>query len=115
MPRKTPKLLLYAIENHNCAVELVEDLIRAKTTRPVDMQAPHVRAGTPELWIARLEGQAIMLESLLHHAGCYAGFAYLSEPEPCGEGPGGTTYVRVHIGPTHPQYADWRRRYFTRT
>lgn len=114
---KTPKALREAIADYDRAVEYTEELIRVKTTIPVENQAQHVRDGSPEVWIARLEGQWVMLESMLHRAHCYAGFQYLG-PKVYqlieGSAPPQYISVRYSIGCDHPDFAPWRRTYFTK-
>lgn len=101
---KTTKIMRLAIEQYAEALAHTEELIRVKATVPVENQADHVRNGTPELWIARLEGQSVMLEHLLHRSNCYHGFFYVTERKRQDE-------TRYAIGTDHPDFAEWRRDY----
>lgn len=112
---KTPKLLVESIAEYDRAVEHTEEMIHVKETLPLENQAPHIRAGSPEIWIARLEGQWVMLESLLHRAHCYAGFMYVSKPVRQLQADDGTvSTARYGVGPDHAEYRDWARTYFTK-
>lgn len=75
---KSPKYIVHAVETHSRAVEYCKELIRVKHTVPVENQAQHIQDGFPALWIARVEGQALMLEDMLFNANCYNGFHYTS-------------------------------------
>jgi hypothetical protein len=106
--KKTPAYLVSAIGQYGIACRWVAEKIRVKHTVPVENQASHIRDGFPALWVARLEGQQVMLEAMLHHAKCYAGF-YYTDPnafEP-GQSP-------EQIGMDNPAFAEWSRQYIIR-
>lgn len=114
---KTPKILQEAIAQYERAVTHTEELIRVKHTVPEENQAQHVRDGFDALWIARLEGQWVLLEYLLHQAKCYAGFMYVGRPKyQLIEGTSPPQYTTARYGVTlqDPDFADWRRVYFTK-
>lgn len=109
----TPKYAREMIEEHSRAVEWVEECIRAKAL-PIENQAAHIQEGHEQLWVARLEGQAVALESLLFKAHCYAGFCHFSEPKIQLGYDGVYTKSRHSVGFDDPEYRDWRRLYYTK-
>lgn len=111
---KTPAKVRELINCHMGYVDHVDEMIRVKTTVPVENQAEHVRSKSVDF----MEGMAVgfnqMLEAVLFEHNCYAGYMNVghkqSRPD---EGPG-VNYWSESVEPSHPDYADWRRHYFTR-
>lgn len=110
--RKTPKYLAALIERHADFCDHVDELIRVKTTVPVENQAQHVRDGTPELWIGRAEGYWIALETALMAYGCYAGFMHVGPKKAQLNSDNTVSYSWTGVGPNDPEYREWRRHYF---
>lgn len=104
MPRKTPKHVLKLIAAYVAYCDHVDEIIRVKATVPVARQADHVKKPI-EIYIARLEGYYSLLESAMHDAKCYRGFVYA--------GPVKNHERRTHLSTSDPEFADWRRHYFT--
>jgi hypothetical protein len=67
---------------------------------------------TVEQLIARQEGYNCAVETVLMEYGCYAGFAYIAATPRKIEGTD-ETFIPT-IGQDHPEFAEWRRRYFVK-
>ena len=113
--RKTPPALAEMILTKQPAYLLyVERLIEAKNTVPVECQGQHIREGSEEKWIARMEGYNTALEDALFSAGCYAGYMYVGEQHTQTDHTGEVSTWRESVKTDHPQFREWRRVYFTR-
>lgn len=110
--KKTPKHLQALVNQAAAYAEHITEMIRVKTTVPLENQADHVRERTVEQMIGRAEGFNSAVESVLMEYGCYAGFHNVAATKVKIEGTDQAWYPP--IGPDHPEYADWRRRYYTR-
>jgi hypothetical protein len=105
---RTSRALIAAIQQYDSAVVHTAELIRVKLTVPVENQAAHIQDGFPALWIARLQGQYVMLESMLHHGKCYAGY-YFVNPNVADD-----SSEPMQIGIDNPAFAEWARHYVIR-
>lgn len=116
MNRKTPKHVLELLKRHENLIQYITECIRAKTTVPVENQAPHIRDNSVEGWVGMASGCNAMLEESLSIAGCYAGFCYLAAAPIYTDG--GGKYVPStnppSTNPNNPDFAEWRRQYFAR-
>lgn len=109
MARKTPDHLREAINRHVEYLDYITDILRVKATVPVENQAPHVREKPVEYWTGLADGANAMLENCLLLYGCYAGFGNIA-PKQIVEG---RVYHRF-VQHNDPEYAGWRRLYYTR-
>jgi hypothetical protein len=105
---KTPTHVLRLMERQELILRHVDEVLRVKATVPVESQADHVREKSADYYVGLADGANTMLEEAMHRAGCYAGFMYVSESK-------GQSYciVRSEVRPDHPEFAEWRRVYFT--
>lgn len=111
--RKTPPPLARVImERQPQVIAHLEEMLRVKRTVAPENQAPHVRDRTEAEMVAFVDGVNACLEMVMHEFGCYAGFhnyGPLKHHEPAPQA--GTS--RSAVGPTHPDYLEWRKLYYT--
>jgi hypothetical protein len=106
--RKTPKYIIEMMECQQDYVKHVEETLEAK--KRIAEENLHDWVKSPdELFIGRVEGMNIMLEDAMLKAKCYAGYMNVSKLK---TNPDGSRY-RERVGVTNPEYAEWRRTYFT--
>lgn len=107
---KTTKACRELMENQQDMIVYVTEILRVKRTVPLENQANHVKSKSEEYWIGLADGVNAMLENALFAAKCYAGFSYMGIPKQMPDGSISTEMV----GPDHPEYAGWRRMYYTK-
>lgn len=113
--RKTPDHLLKMIEWQTNFMNHTDEQIRVKLEVPVENQADHIREKTVEQMIGRAEGVNTLLEHALMDWGCWAGFQYVGKPKRVYNEDSSFTVQHTVVGHTHPEYAEWRRIYYTRS
>lgn len=111
MKRKTPPALAEVImKRHPEVIAHLEEMLRVKRTVPVESQAEHVRDRTEAEMVAFVNGYSACLEAVMHEFNCYAGFHNYGPPVTTEKHLGTTRY---QVPPTHPDYLEWRRLYYT--
>jgi len=111
---KTPDKILELIKRHEAHIAYVDEMIRVKTTVPVENQAEHIRSKSIDYMEGLAVGANQMLENALFEYNCYAGFCYRGVPVTHRDEGGGTYLVAPYVGPDNPDFKEWRRQYFTR-
>ena len=113
--RKTPPALARAImERQPEVIAHLEEMLRVKRTVAVENQAPHVRDRTEAEMVAFVNGYSACLEAVMHEFNCYAGFQNYGPPRPLhGDNGALVGTSRAAIGPSHPDYLEWRKLYYT--
>ena len=107
MARKTNKAALVALDRFENQLKHFEEILRIKREVPVENQAAHVRDRGEDYWLGRIEGAVAQVEDALFDNKCYHGFMYIdSKGMPL-------TLNGQHIT-EHPEFKEWRRRYFTK-
>ena len=107
---KTPQRLVKMIRRHIEYLNHIDEMIRIKTTVPVENQAQHIQNGTVEFWEGCAMGAGSMLNTALNDANCYAGFMYVGEPKRAADG----SRYAVSVTAADPEFKEWRRHYFTK-
>ena len=107
---KTPQRLVKMISRHIEYLDHVDEMIRVKTTVPVENQAWHIQNSTVEFLEGCAMGACMMLDHALADSNCYAGFMYVG---PSKRSADGSAYAES-VTATNPEFKEWRRHYFTK-
>lgn len=102
MARKTTKAALVALERFRNQINYLEEVIRVKTTVPIENQAAHVQEKSLDYWYGRIDGAVAQVEDALFDNNCYHGFHYVAKD------------WSTWTGPNSPEFAEYRRQYNTR-
>lgn len=117
--RKTPPALARVImERQPDVIAHLEEMLRVKRTYPADQQADHVRNRTEAEMVAFVNGYNACLEAVMHEFNCYAGFhnygpVVKNVAAVLGNSPALVSQSRHSVAPSHPDYLEWRKLYYT--
>lgn len=107
---KTTKAILALMQTQQELLKHVDEML-ASAHVPEENKSVWARGKSSDYWEGFAEGINTMLERALLDAGCYAGFGY--QRRELTVLPDGTNY-RDKCGPTHAEFKEWRRIYFTK-
>ena len=108
MARKTNKAALVALDRFENQLKHFEEILRIKREVPVKNQAAHVRDRSEDYWLGRIEGVVAQVEDALFDNKCYHGFGYIDSKG------NWLTMDGLNRITEHPEFKEWRRRYFTK-
>ena len=107
MARKTNKAAMVALDRFENQLKHFEEILRIKREVPVENQAAHVRDRGEDYWLGRIEGAVAQVEDALFDNKCYHGFMYIDSK-------GMPLSLNGQRITEHPEFKEWRRRYFTK-
>ncbi len=108
MARKTNKAAMVALDRFENQLKHFEEILRIKREVPVENQAAHVRDRGEDYWLGRIEGAVAQVEDALFDNKCYHGFGYIDSKG------NWLTMDGLNRITEHPEFKEWRRRYFTK-
>lgn len=108
MPRKTPAHVVKMLERYEEKMLHFEEILRIKSTFPVENQAAHVRDNSFEYYDGVIRGTISATEDMLHTFGCYHGFYYVNALRES------LVYVSGRKIQDDPEYRDWRIKFYTK-
>lgn len=110
MARKTTKSVKELLEFHQRTMEWIVQSLLNKSYLRQEWRCNEYEK-TEEYWIGMAQGLNMMVEEAMMRSNCYHGFHNID----ClyVELPSGDKWLPT-VGPDHPRYADWRRRYYSK-
>lgn len=107
--KATPASIINLLARHKGMMNYVDEVLRVKKFVAVENQADHVKSRSAEYYEGLAYGANAMMENALFESGCYHGYSYVNREETIS----GVAFNPC-IGPTHPEFLDWRREYHMR-
>jgi len=114
MLKTTPDEIRKIIQWQQSVVEHVDACLRLKKSKSKAKMVDESADFDEEQLIALAVGANKVLDLVLFNQKCYNGYDTLSELKVVKTSDRKTKQLRVFVGKGHPEFAEWRRKYYTR-